>query len=323
MNILGFYQDHIDKKLSPSQVATLQILLYLISVHKTVQISKLSNYFPLPIQLESKRKHIQRFLTLKELSLPLFWFPLVKIIIENLFSFSSELVLIIDRNQWQDTNILMISVAWKKRALPIYWHILSHKGASNLTEQKAVIRPVIRLLKGQKIILTADREFHSIFLSHWLKKYQKQDVYFLLRQKKSTMIKRGRKYCKLSELPANVGEYKLLLNQKITKILRVGTYNLLVYKKQKYRDKSVSEKWYILTNLSSPGQIKKIYSQRMGIEAMFKDYKTGGYNLESAKANETRLNNLILLIAISYTLSSFQGQKIKNKGVQKYISRTN
>ena len=29
----------------------------------------------------------------------------------------------------------------------------------------------------------------------------------------------------------------------------------------------------------------------MRIEAMFKDYKTGGYNLESAKANETRLNN--------------------------------
>ena len=46
----------------------------------------------------------------------------------------------------------------------------------------------------------------------------------------------------------------------------------------------------------------------MAIEAMFKDYKTGGYNLESAKANETRLNNLILLIAISYTVSSFKGQ---------------
>jgi hypothetical protein len=61
----------------------------------------------------------------------------------------------------------------------------------------------------------------------------------------------------------------------------------------------------------------------MGIEAMFKDYKTGGYNLESAKANEIRLNNLIFLIAISYTISFFQVQKIKNKGVQEYISRTN
>ncbi len=323
MKILGFYQDHIKQKLSPSQVVTLQILLYLISVYKTVQISKLTNLFPLPIQLESKRKHIQRFLTIKELSLPLFWFPLVKVMVENLFNFPSELVLILDRTQWQNTNILMISLAWKKRALPINWKILTHKGASNLAEQKAVIRPVLRLLKSQKIILTADREFHSIFLSHWLKKYQKQDVYFVLRQKKSTMIKRGRKYCKLSELPANVGECKLFLNQKITKILRVGTYNLLLYKKQKYRDKSVSEKWYISTNLSSPGQIKKIYSQRMGIEAMFKDYKTGGYNLESAKANETRLNNLILLIAISYTISSFKGQEIKNKGIQKYISRTN
>jgi hypothetical protein len=40
-------------------------------------------------------------------------------------------------------------------------------------------------------------------------------------------------------------------------------------------------------------------------------------------ANEMRLNNLILLITISYTLNSFQVQKIKNKGVQEYISRTN
>ena len=49
---------------------------------------------------------------------------------------------------------------------------------------------------------------------------------------------------------------------------------------------------------------------------MFKDYKTRGYNLESAKANETRLNNLILLIAISYTLNSFEGQKLKIKGFE-------
>ena len=89
MNILGSYQDHIKQKLSSYQVITLQTLLYLISVHKTVHISKLSSYFYLPIKSESKRKYIQKILTVKELSLPLFWFPLVKKIIENLFSFSS------------------------------------------------------------------------------------------------------------------------------------------------------------------------------------------------------------------------------------------
>ncbi len=140
MNILGDYQQYIKQKLSPSQVETLKILLYLISVHKIVQISKLSTYFPLPIQSESRRKHIQRFLILKKLSLPIFWFPLVKIMISTLLLSPSELVLVLDRTQWKNINILMISVVWKKRALPIYWKILSHKGASNLTEQQAVIR---------------------------------------------------------------------------------------------------------------------------------------------------------------------------------------
>ena len=45
--------------------------------------------------------------------------------------------------------------------------------------------------------------------------------------------------------------------------------------------------------------------------------------LVSTQANEIRLNYLILLIAISYTISSFQVQKVKNKGVQEYILRTN
>ena len=99
-----------------------------------------------------------------------------------------------------------------------------------------------------------------------------------MRQKKSNMIKRGKKYCKLSELKVNIGEAKLLLNQTISKILNVKTYNLFVYKKQKYYQKSVPHKWYVLSNLSSPEKIKKIYSQRIGIEAMFKDYKTGGDN---------------------------------------------
>ncbi len=56
--------------------------------------------------------------------------------LQNLFKFDSELVLIIDRNQWQNTNILMISVALDQMALRIYWHILSHKGAINLTKKK-------------------------------------------------------------------------------------------------------------------------------------------------------------------------------------------
>ena len=145
-------------------------------------------------------------------------------------------------------------------------------------------------------------------------------MYILFLEKKSTMIKRGKKYCNLSELKVNVGETKLLLNQKTTKILKVKTYNLLVYKKQKYRQKSVLDKWYILSNLSSPEKIKKYIAREWELKQCLKTIKLVVTILVSAKANEIRLNNLILLIAISYTISSFQelvlfkSKKLRTKG---------
>jgi len=50
-----------------------------LTAHKEVKIERLAAYFPLPILYESRRKHIQRFLVLKSLSLLIFWFPLIKL----------------------------------------------------------------------------------------------------------------------------------------------------------------------------------------------------------------------------------------------------
>lgn len=64
-----------------------------------------------------------------------------------------------------------------------------------------------------------------------------------------------------------------------------------------------------------------IYATRSGIEAMFKDCKTGGYNLEGTKANTNRLTRIILLISIAYTSRAIKGEILKKKAKQKYISR--
>ena len=78
--------------------------------------------------------------------MPTFWFTFVKIMVKTLLLSPSELVLVLDRTHWQNINILMLSIILKKRALPIHWKVLSHKGASNLTEQQAVIHPILRKL---------------------------------------------------------------------------------------------------------------------------------------------------------------------------------
>ncbi len=60
---------------------------------------------------------------------------------------------------------------------------------------------------------------------------------------------------------------------------------------------------------------------RSGIEAMFKDCKTGGYNLESTHADNQRLMALILLIAIAYICAILPGRNSRQMGLQKYVGR--
>ena len=111
------------------------------------------------------------------------------------------------------------------------------------------------------------------------------------------------------------------LQIKVTRQSGFGTFNVAGYWRRNYGKKKWKEPWYLLTNLSSLKQAKASYQARFGIEAMFKDCQTGGYNLEGYHGNEPRLINLILLIALAYTAVAILGKQIKNSGFQKYISR--
>lgn len=81
------------------------------------------------------------------------------------------------------------------------------------------------------------------------------------------------------------------------------------------------EGWFILTNLDTLELAISAYKKRFDIEEMFRDFKSGGYNLEDTHVSGERLISLILLIAIAYTSATFQGQQIKRKGIQKYVGR--
>lgn len=325
MKLLKEFETHFNKYLAPTQFQTLSILLGLLNQYKQVKIEKLATYFPLPILFESRRKHIQRFLTLTSLSIPLIWFPIIKLIITQQFIREYPLIIALDRTQWRNKNVFMISMIWHHHALPIYWNILEKRGASNLSEQKALIKPVLKLLNKYHLIIIGDREFHSIELAAWLKKEKQkrsQKIDFALRQKQDTFFhKGGNNYQKISEIEIKKGVKQIKMGLKVTKKKGFARHNLGIYHKKSKQNKKYQEPWFILTSLSSVEEVMNIYATRSGIEAMFKDCKTGGYNLEGTKANTTRLTRIILLIAIAYTSRAIKGEILKKKAKQKYISR--
>ena len=314
-----FYLDYLKTYLPSSELLKLQILVWLLQVHRQVRIERLASSFPYPIKCESRRKKIQRFLILPRLSLPLLWFPLIKKIIMTQFKKGDRLIITIDRTQWKNNNISMASVIWRKRALPIYWLLLSKKGSSNFYEQLATIRPVLRLLKQYKLVVIGDREYRSTALALWL---TKKKIDFVLRLNKNTKIKpRYKKYHSLNSLDIKPGDRVLYDGVLVTEDKKKERFNVVVYWRRKYSNKQLPSPWYLLTNLENKDEAIKIFASRGGIEAMFRDCKSGGYNLEGSQANAQRLTNLILLIAIAYTASCLVGLKIRNTGHQEYINR--
>jgi hypothetical protein len=216
--------------------------------------------------------------------------------------------------------VLMVSVIYQKRAWPIYWCLLEKDGSSNLEEQQKVLRLVIRLLKKYKLIIIGDREFHSIELAQWL---YKQNQSFVFRQKKDTTFREKRqKFHPWSSIEIYPGIRQFYPNVKFTQKKGFGRFNLAVYWKRNYKSKQNKEAWYLLTNLPDLNTALKIYAQRFGIEAMFKDCKTGGYNLENSQANPDRLVRLIFLIALAMTSAWLHGQRTKFQKQELYICRT-
>lgn len=86
------YYNCIRDYLSESQLLTLEILVWLLQVHKQVRIERLAACLPIPILYESRRRHLQRFLILRKLSVPLVWFPLIKCILKTQIPLSKRLV---------------------------------------------------------------------------------------------------------------------------------------------------------------------------------------------------------------------------------------
>ena len=314
-----FYQTHLKNQLSTAEYLLLQILINVLQVIKKVTLEAVANALPIPIEFESRRKKVQRFLSVPNLDIKKIWFPIVIEWLEIYFEPEKIIYLAIDRTNWGCINLFMVSVIWDKRSFPIYFELLPKLGSSNLDEQKRILSQVFPILKDYNICVLKDREFCSVNLANWL---CEEKVYFCLRLKKNHFIERETDiWLELDDLGLSPGISFFLKGVKVTKTKGLRGFNLACKWKRKILGVAPKEGWFIFTNMSSLELAIAAYKRRFDIEEMFRDFKKGGYNLEDTNVSDKRLISLILLIAIAYTGATISGQKIKRKGVQKYVGR--
>lgn len=180
-----FYETNLKRELGRAEYLLLKILINLLQSIKTVSLEALATALPIPILFESRRKKIQRFLSLNYINVEEIWFPIVKSWLEIYFPLTEVVYVVIDRTNWGCINLLMISVVWDQRSIPIYFELLDKLGSSNFDEQKVVFNKLLPLFKNYKTVVLGDREFCSLKLANWL---TEKKVYFGLRIKKDAFL---------------------------------------------------------------------------------------------------------------------------------------
>lgn len=313
------YQTHLESQLENSELLFFNLLINVLQNIKEVSLEKLANALPLPILFESRRKKVQRFLSLPILNIEKIWFPLIKTWLAQNFTPHQIIYLVIDRTKWESKNLIMISLVYDFRAIPIYFEFLPKLGSSNLAEQSRIFSQVIPLFKQYKTVVLGDREFCSVKLANWLRE---QKLQFCLRLKKNEFIQaEDNSWQELDKLGLKPGISLFLQNIKVTKTQKVQGFNVAGKWQRSLKGWSPEEGWFILTNLPDLPSAINAYKKRFDIEEMFRDFKSGGYKLENTNVAGNRLISLILITSFAYSIATFQGQKIKRIGVQKYVAR--
>jgi len=149
-------------------------------------------------------------------------------------------------------------------------------------------------------------------------------VKFCLRLKKNEFVEvKDKIYVELNLLSLSPGTSFFLQGVKVTKQKNKDFkgFNVAGKWQRKILGMTPKEGWFILTNLDTLSGAISAYKKRFGIEEMFRDFKSGGYNLEQTNVTGQRLISLILLISFAYMNATLQGQESKSKGVQKYVGR--
>ena len=154
------YHAHLSEKLTRSNYLLTVLLIQVVQSIKEVTLESIATKLAMPIKFESRRKKVQRFLSNDRWDLDDIWLSLVIGWIQGSVKQNNVIYLAIDRTKWQSNNILMVSMIWRKRAIPIYWKILDKQasrrsraaGNSTLENQQFVLTPVFAALSDYRII---------------------------------------------------------------------------------------------------------------------------------------------------------------------------
>jgi len=214
-------------------------------------------------------------------------------------------------------QLLMVSLAYRRRAVPIAWSWVRHaRGHSSGKQQISLLKYVGSLIpQNAPVFLVGDSEFGSIAV---LRQLEQWHWLFVLRQKGNTglWINEQVGWQRMEWFVQRARQSTWCSNAYLTQT-EIHPVSALIHWQA-----GEKEPWCLATNLPDASLTLRYYRRRMWTEEMFADFKKHGFDLEGTMLrNPPRLSRLTLAVAFLYVWLLSVGSRTVRVGLRHLVDR--
>jgi Transposase DDE domain len=316
-----------------SQLDSLSLAIVGVVQSMSSQLAKIARAMPLDTTARAKEQRLRRLLDNARLTQTAHYQPIVKPALHGLAH--QRVQLLIDRVLISDLhNILVVSVGFRRRSIPLAWKALAHRGSSNLADQQGLIQEAVALLPpAVRISVHGDSEFRSQELFAWLRTHHYDamlgvdgrlwvyasvaaaDAGQPLADWVPPLPPQTQTGCKRRHRPSPV---TYLADVYVVKALRNGPVNIIAWWERDANGTMVLHA--VMTNLRATPRTKALGKRRMWIETVFRDWQSGGFHLdETGLTDRDRLARLLIVLALAYLWLVSIGRWVVKRGYRRLI----
>ena len=317
--LLGLLRQH-SRFADQRHVVLLAQMVAGLLLSQTVCFDRWKSVLPLGHCLASSwQRRCQRWLSNSRIDVEALYGPLILWAIQHWQKPGQALHLALDTTMlWNRCCVVVLSVVAHGRAVPLLWRTLEHPSASVSAELVIALlnRADWLLEEFSAITLLADRGFPSAELLGWFD--AKPCWHYLMRLRADTWIQgtAAPMGCEVRRLRLPRGHCRGFRDVQLWADGSQRANLLLAFP----TGLAVAEPWYLVSNLDPTLDLVWAYGQRFCCEQLFRDQKSGIFQLESSGLRDPqRIDRLLLVVAIAVLVGSLQGYAVSLAGERRRV----
>ncbi|MDP9313257.1 MAG: transposase, partial [Chloroflexota bacterium] len=299
-----------------SQRTNLALLVTAAAHAQSCHLADLARALPLPTLQASKVQRIRRLLDNERITLDTHYRPVVRHAVQGVRG--QQVDVILDRVRLKNRqNVLVGSLGFRRRAVPLAWEVLAHLGSSDSDQQIAILEQALRSLPpGVQVTLHGDAEFCTTTLFRWARK---RGWHAILGLQSSTHLHFSAARTGAGQsIAAYYGQRRgvLYVSQVYVTEERFGPVNLMIWWDGD-KDEPIRA---VMTDLPANGFTFQRGRRRMWIETLFRDWQSSGFHLDqTGLVSRDRFDRLLVGLALAYLLFLSVGRWVVKRSYRRLI----